>query len=68
MPVNYTYDPKEKTVTFQGKIVNFYCGEELTADAVSVLDLYFGFLTPQQALVDRMLEKHDLIERIFGND
>ncbi len=68
MQIIYIYDPEEKTITFKDKVINFYCGEDLTADAVSVLNLYFGFLTPQQALVDRMLERSDLFERMIKDD
>ena len=68
MQINYVYDPKEKIVTFGDKVINFYCGDALTDAAVSILNLYFGFLTPQQALVDKMLERSDLLERMFNND
>lgn len=67
MQIIYVYDPKEKTVTFKDKVINFYCGKVLTDDAINILNLHFGFLTPQQALVDRMLERSDLLERVFNN-
>ena len=56
----YTYDPNKKTITYQGKIINFYCGEELSLDALAVLNLHFGLITPQQAFIDKSLEKPEL--------
>lgn len=57
-----TYDPDEKTVTRGDKTINFYCGPSLTDDAKIVLDLYFGIITPQHALVDIISDKLNILK------
>ena len=54
----YTYDSEKHVVKYEGNTVYFYCGLELTDDAIHILDIYFRRLSPQDALVDKILKCH----------
>ena len=54
----YIYDPEKHTVKYEGKTVYFYCGLELTDEAIDILDIYFGRKSPQDALIDNILKHH----------
>ena len=52
--IRYIYDPEKQIVEFEGRSVVLYCGPELTDEAIFILDIYFGRLSPQDALIDRI--------------
>jgi len=58
----YNYNPDKKTVTSGDKTINFYCGPDFTPEARTVLDLYFGNITPQHALVDIVTNQLNILK------
>ena len=54
----YTYDPEKHIVKYEGETVYFYCGLELTDEAIHILDIYFKRKSPQDALIDNILKRH----------
>ena len=54
----YIYDAQKHTVKYKDETVYFYCGIELTDDAIHILDIYFKRLSPQDALIDKILKGH----------
>ena len=54
----YVYDSKKHVVKYHDEKVYFYCGLELTDEAIHILDIYFKRKTPQDALIDNILKRH----------
>lgn len=52
------YDPQKHIVEYEGMSIDFYCGPELTEEAINILKLYFGIVSPQDAFLDNMLKCH----------
>ena len=48
------YDPEKQNAKYKDKSVVFYCGDELTEAATAILQLYFGIVSPQDALIDNI--------------
>ena len=52
------YDAKEKIVKCKDESIAFYCGAELTADEINILQIYFGIISPQDALINNISKCH----------
>lgn len=48
----YVYDSQKHTVKYKDETIYFYCGSELTDEAMHILDIHFGRKLPQDALID----------------
>lgn len=52
------YDSQVKIVKYKDKSIAFYCGPELTEAAIDILKIYFGIITPQDALINNISKCH----------
>ena len=54
----YVYNSEKHIVKYKDKTVYFYCGLELTDEAIHILDIYFGRKSLQDALIDSISRCH----------
>ena len=52
------YDSKEKIARCKDESIAFYCGPELTPDAINILQIHFRIISPQDALINNISKCH----------
>ena len=52
------YDAEEKIAKCEDESVAFYCGPKLTDAAIDILQIYFGIISPQDALINNISKCH----------
>jgi hypothetical protein len=52
------YDAQGKIAKCKDESIAFYCGPELTEAAINILQIYFGIISPQDALINNISKCH----------